>query len=288
MRAEGFEPPSSCEHRVLSPACRPFQHARLFPSYVRTSWEHMFVHATTTVAKAFELFAAGHSDSEVARRIGIARTTVGQWRRRGPPRGSSRRRPCPICEPGSCAAPADRYAYLLGLYLGDGYISRLPRTFALRFFLDAAYPGIVVDCRNALEVLRPRQTAWAKLSRSSRCYVVGMCSNHWPCLFPQHGPGRKHERPIELVPWQKPVVACHRRAFVRGLIHSDGCRIVARDRGLRSVRYHFSNRSEDIKRLYCESLEALGVSWTRPCDQQIAVYRKASVAILEEFVGPKR
>jgi hypothetical protein len=28
MRAEGFEPPSSFEHRDLSPACRPFQHAR--------------------------------------------------------------------------------------------------------------------------------------------------------------------------------------------------------------------------------------------------------------------
>jgi hypothetical protein len=28
VRAEGFEPPSSLEHRDLSPACRPFQHAR--------------------------------------------------------------------------------------------------------------------------------------------------------------------------------------------------------------------------------------------------------------------
>ena len=26
-------------------------------------------------------------------------------------------------------------------------------------------------------------------------------SKHWPCLFPQHGPGRKHGRPIVLEEW---------------------------------------------------------------------------------------
>ena len=26
---------------------------------------------------------------------------------------------------------------------------------------------------------------------------------HWPCLFPQHGPGRKHERKIRLEAWQR-------------------------------------------------------------------------------------
>jgi hypothetical protein len=57
---------------------------------------------------------------------------------------------------------------------------------------------------------------------------------------------------------------------------------------VRSARYHFSNRSEDIKALYCASLDAMGVRWTRPCDQQIAVYRKASVAVLDGFIGPKR
>jgi hypothetical protein len=91
-----------------------------------------------------------------------------------------------------------------------------------------------------------------------------------------------------LADWQTEIVEGHYDLFIRGLIHSDGCRIVADDRGVRSVRYHFSNKSEDIKALYCASLDAIGVRWTRPCDQQIAVYRKASVAILERVVGPKR
>jgi hypothetical protein len=102
------------------------------------------------------------------------------------------------------------------------------------------------------------------------------------------GTWRKHERSIRLAPWQRAVVSRQGEAFIRGLIHSDGCRVVANDRGVKSVRYHFSNRSEDITRIFCESLDALGVRWTRPCDREIAIYRKASTARLDEFIGPKR
>jgi hypothetical protein len=95
-------------------------------------------------------------------------------------------------------------------------------------------------------------------------------------------------RGIRLEAWQEEHVANATESFIRGLIHSDGCRVVANDRGVRSVRYHFSNRLEDIKGLYCAALDRLGIPWTRPCDKQIAVYRKAATAGLDEFVGPKR
>lgn len=75
--------------------------------------------------------------------------------------------------------------------------------------------------------------------------------------------------------------------LIKGLIESDGCRIVANDRGVPSVRYHFSNKSEDIKDIYCRALDAVGVRWTRPCSRQIAVYRKACAAELDQFIGPK-
>jgi len=119
-----------------------------------------------------------------------------------------------------------------------------------------------------------------------------MWSKHWPCFFPQHGPGQKHLRPIRLAQWQEKIVAASHEQFVRGLIHSDGTRIIATERKgsyvRRAPRYAFSNKSEDIKRLFCKSCDALGVRWTRPSDRQIAIYRKASVARLDEFVGPKR
>lgn len=109
--------------------------------------------------------------------------------------------------------------------------------------------------------------------------------------FPQHGAGAKHRRTIELAPWQLQIVEDSRTSFVRGLIHSDGCRIIARERQAGRVReaprYVFSNLSEDIKSLFCHSCDALGIRWTRPGRKDIAIYRLESVARMDEFIGPK-
>ena len=235
------------------------------------------------------LVQRGYSDVETSRRTGIPRRTILDWRHgRIPGQTNGRRKSCPICQPGSEVLAEAAYAYALGLYLGDGYVSEHPRSYCLRIFLDAAYPGIVAECRDALLSVRPGNRASVSRSKTCRCNVVAMYSSHWPCLLPQMGPGRKHDRDIALAAWQQAVVHREQRAFVRGLIHSDGCRVVANDRGVASVRYHFTNKSEDIKRIFCESLDALGIRWTRPCNRQIAVYRKASTALLDEFVGPKR
>ena len=111
-------------------------------------------------------------------------------------------------------------------------------------------------------------------------------------LFPQHGRGRKHERRIVLARWQREITAVHPRELVRGLIHSDGCRFVANQRvgakTYRYARYSFSNRSEDIKAIFCRHLDLLGIRWTRPNGTDIAIDRRAEVAKLDAFVGPKR
>jgi hypothetical protein len=173
------------------------------------------------------------------------------------------------------------------MYLGDGCLSKHPRAFKLRIVLDAKYPGIIAECVAAIQVVRPGRPVWRGKHGSNRCVEISNYWQHWPCLLPQHGPGKKHLRPIELEPWQAEIVAARHHLFVRGLIHSDGCRIVANDRGRLTARYHFSNRSEDIKALFCRSLDAIDVRWTRPSDRQIAIYRKDSVARLDRFIGPK-
>lgn len=175
---------------------------------------------------------------------------------------------------------------LLGLYLGDGCISRSRRVWRLRITLDNKYAGIIERCRTAIDTLMPGQYA-AILPQPKGCVVVSHYSKHWPCLLPQHGPGRKHLRPIRLVPWQEVLVKQATEQFIRGLIDSDGCRVVANDRGIRSVRYHFSNRSDDIRGLFTAALDAIGIPWTRPSRYVIAIYRKAATARLDEFVGPK-
>jgi hypothetical protein len=51
---------------------------------------------------------------------------------------------------------AGAYAYLLGLYLGDGCISPRPKgVFRLRISLDARYSQIVEECEAAIRAVMP-------------------------------------------------------------------------------------------------------------------------------------
>jgi hypothetical protein len=234
------------------------------------------------------LIATGMNDCAIARQTGIPRRTVWDWRRSKSlvrTRFPSLSAACGADHDLAALAPA-AYCYVLGLYLGDGCISRHARAWRLRIVLDAKYPQIVGRCREAIDTLMPGQRA-ATLRRSDHCMEVSLYSKHWPCLLPQHGPGKKHLRPIRLEAWQEVLVKQAAEEFIRGLIDSDGCRVVANDRGVRSVRYHFSNRSDDIRGLFCAALDALGIPWTRPSKYVIAIYRKAAVARLDEFVGRK-
>jgi hypothetical protein len=156
----------------------------------------------------------------------------------------------------------------------------------LRVTCDTKYPAIIARCRAAIDMLMPRQRAGI-VRRPQRCLDVYLYSKHWPCFFPQHGPGRKHHRRIALEPWQQAIVDREPEEFICGLIHSDGCRVVANDRGVRSIRYHFSNRSEDIIGLFTAALDRLGIHWTRSTKYIVSIYRKADTARLDEFVGPK-
>ncbi len=179
------------------------------------------------------------------------------------------------------------YLYLLGIYLGDGCISATPRTFRLRVFMDSGYPRIVRECALAMEAVAPGKHACVTPRKGQQCVEISMYWNHWPCLFPQHGPGKKHARQIELADWQRELVRCAPRQLVKGLIESDGCRVVANDRGVASIRYHFKNKSEDILGIYSSALDLLDIPWTRPSPEQIAVYRKTATAQLDQFIGPK-
>src|SRR5918992_348967 len=137
---------------------------------VRGIGEHVFVRTETEVNAVLALAAEGHASAAIARVTGIPRSTVRDWR-------AGAQRPCPNCTPGSIELPPRDYVYLLGLYLGDGYISRGARTYCLRFFLDGAYPEIIRACREALEAIRPTQRAWdggplRAAATSSRCAPI--------------------------------------------------------------------------------------------------------------------
>ena len=128
---------------------------------------------------------------------------------------------------------------------------------------------------------------------------VKIHSQHLWCLFPQHGPGKKHERRIALEPWQQKIVDSHPWELIRGLVHSDGCRITnwtvrlvgGERKRYEYPRYFFANKSPDILRIYVEALGKVGVEWkmtrrrTGVCN--VSVARRASVALMDAHIGPK-
>jgi hypothetical protein len=248
-------------------------------------------HPVDAVLRSLELADEGRSASEVARLLGIPRATVRDWMhgrvpRRSVPHGGTA---CARCgNPHDFAKLTPAYVQLLGMYLGDGCLSAHPRgVFKLRISLDAGYPGVMEECEDAMREVMPR----SRLNRVGygTWFELYSYSKSWPCLFPQHAPGKKHERPIKLTDWQWELVGGRPDRLLRGLLHSDGCRFQSTGRGGWShPRYSFTNTSLDIRAIFCVTCDLLGLHWTTSANRTIYVSRKDDVALLDLFVGPKR
>lgn len=251
-----------------------------------------------TVDSALAMSDAGVVDRVNAEIHGVAVQTIRRWRRlyqrRGLPRGQAfPGTPCPRCD--GAALDEAAYGLLLGWYLGDGHIVAARRgVYTLQIANDEKYP--VLNQEIAATIRRVKPTASPCLRGGSTAVRIEARWKHWPCLFPQHGPGRKHLRRIELAPWQQEIVSRDPRPLVRGLFHSDGSRFVnwatrpARDGGRKRyeyVRYMFWNESADIRGILTDQLDQLGIDWRRPRRNVVAVSRREAVAALDRFVGPK-
>lgn len=246
------------------------------------------------VAFVLDLSLLGMNDCEISRCTGIPRRTVRDWRHHGGQQfgpgkndlpGGKPDRECPIC--GIGALDTEWYAYLLGLYLGDGCLSARPRgVFHLRITLDLRYPGIIDECTTAMAAMNRTM----KVGRVKRvgCTDVNAYWKHWPCLFPQHGPGPKHLRQIALIHWQQAIANDHPERLLRGLIHSDGCRGLNRVKGKGYPRYFFTNNSPQIRAIFCEACDRYGVAWRSMNWKTVSVARRSDVAKLDEIIGPKR
>lgn len=246
-------------------------------------------HPQHVLHAAQALIGKGLNDCEIGRRLGISRGTIRDWRHGKVPRyaeSGGRTGDCPVCD--GVATDVEWYAYLLGLYLGDGWISYMHRgVYKLRVVLDIRYVDIIDECAEAMRRMRPRVEMRVAFAHKPGCVEVLSHWKHWTCLFPQHGPGRKHLRHISLQPWQEKIVTHQTKKLLRGLIHSDGCRDKNVVKGKSYPRYSFSNESEEIKRIFCNACDHLDIHWTRPSAKVIAVSRRNDVALLDAFIGPK-
>jgi hypothetical protein len=271
------------------------------------------MHSRATVAEALRLRdEKGMGAVTVARRLGLPVGTVRDWHAGKLPRHSRSLQPgqsvppeCPKCghDQHPFAELPEAYVRLLGLYLGDGTISKHRRdVYRLRIFLDLKYPRIIEECAADMSEVMPGNKV-NQLERGGSFSEKGVVSNvevssfskSWPCLFPQHGPGAKHTRRIWLAEWQQELAERWPEALLRGMIQSDGCRFINTGRGgWRHPRYSFGNVSTDVTSIFCTACDRVGLRWTAafPKDERravtIYVSRKEDVARMDEFIGPKR
>lgn len=215
----------------------------------------------------------------------------GMWVRSPPAAPSPSHGPDCVAGPthaSPCISPArlgEAYAYLLGMYLGDGSIARHPRGVArLRIALDIRHSIAITRCIACIEEVRRRKPG---LVLRSGCVDVSSYWKHWPCLFPQHGPGPKHQRAIRLERWQQDLVERYAPEFLAGLLHSDGCRSINRVKGGAYPRYFFTNESADIRRLFMMVCDILGVEYRPNRTNCLSVARRGSVQRADDLIGPK-
>jgi hypothetical protein len=179
------------------------------------------VRPSAVVASALAASDAGVKDADNAAAHGVAVKTIRRWRRlyqrQGLPRGQAHTSvPCHRCDRAPLDEPA--YAELLGWYLGDGYLSAGRRgVWHLHVYNDARYTLLNAHIATVMRRVKPGGRPHTRFRPG--CLVTTVSWKHWPCLFPQHGPGRKHERPILLEDWQREIVERHPGDFLRGLFH---------------------------------------------------------------------
>jgi hypothetical protein len=249
------------------------------------------------VTSALRASDRGVPDAENARTHGVAIKTIRRWRRdyqrRGLPRGQTHTiAPCPRCE--DAVVDSSAYAELLGWYLGDGYLSRGRRgVHNLHVYNDRTYPTLNAHVQDLMRAVKPGGRPHTRFVPG--CVVMTVSWKHWTCLFPQHGPGRKHERPIVLEDWQVEIVETHPSDFLRGLFHSDGSRVANWTQRIVAgemkrydyPRWQFTNESADIRELCCWALDLAEVPWRQSNRTTISVSTRAGVARLDALIGLK-
>lgn len=256
------------------------------------------IRSDETVASALRASEIGTPDALNAARHGVAIKTIRRWRREYVREGRERGQRhllarCPICEDGSIDDPA-AYAELLGWYLGDGYLSTQRRAvFGLHIYNDAHYTEL--NTHIAILMRRVKPGCRPHTRQVPGCTVTTVSWKHWPCLFPQHGRGRKHERTLQLESWQREIVDAYSADFLRGLFHSDGClvrnwatRIVAgTKKRYEYPRWQFTNESADIMRWCGEALDLIDIAWRQTNRRTLSVSRRDDVPRLTALIGEK-
>jgi hypothetical protein len=170
------------------------------------------------------------------------------------------------------------YSYLLGLYLGDGYIVKMDRTYRLRIYNTVQYDNLnkYIICE-LQKMFMKNKVNYVNFKTYLSIYVY---SNNLPIFFPQHGSGKKQDREIVLFDWQKEIIS-YKHLFA-GLLHSDGSIYFERTYKM----CDFTNKSEGILSIFKLCSLKLNLNYTVTKDR-IHIRNRPNMKWIDENIGDK-
>jgi len=188
------------------------------------------------------------------------------------------------------------YSYFLGIFLGDGCLSKLAykNLYRLRIALDVKYPNIIQKVKNCVSIIMPNNAvSLVDISYRGKpsCINVSCYSKQWLQFLPFYQSGHKWKYKIELSDWQKQIVENYPKDFWLGLFHSDGSRYLHTNSS--NYYYNFSQKSQDITNLFMWCSDLLGIKYgitkyIHPYgSNKIQIYNRKSIIFLDSFAGAK-
>lgn len=181
----------------------------------------------------------------------------------------------------------DSYSYILGMYLGDGYVDKMKRTYRLRIALDSRQDIVENECIKHLKILFPDNNINSRIIKNQNCKTITLYSNLLPYIFPQcRFRGKKHEHDVSLLQYQKNSI--NLLPFMKGLFQSDGSFYY---RNSKYKTYNFSNKSIQIIDMFSECLINLNIlpkiSKKANGVYRIQIQNKKDTDILYNILGEK-
>jgi len=237
--------------------------------------------------KSQELKKQGFNNFEISKLLNIPRTTISGWSRKKPNFEKKNK-----IDPKSYILEnklEKTYSYILGLYLGDGYINKMPRTHRLRIFNDTKYKDLNIHIMNQLKLLFPKNKV--NIINHGNFLTIYVYSNMITPLFPQNGKGKKHNRKIKLFNWQTDIIIP--QYIIMGLIHSDGCYYYRTVNNKKYFSYDFKNKSRDLHQILQHYCNEIGIRSTSPDDSKSGrasathIYKNEDVTKLRNLIGNK-
>lgn len=239
-------------------------------------------------SKAIRFKDAGLNNCQISKALNIPRTTINGWIKFKP--NFEKTDNCTFNPENYIVENnlQNTYSYILGQYLGDGYINKMKnkKTYRLRIFNTVEYKSLNKFIINQLQILFPKN----KIGYTDfKTYLsIHVYSNKLiPFLFPQDGKGKKHKRKIYLHDWQKNIISD--KYLLMGLFHSDGCYYYRKNKNKIYSAYDFRNESDDIHKIFQNCCNNLNINYTFALNpKRTHIYKKNDVNKLLDLVGTKK